>query len=166
MIVIYFGHEDVGETCNLCDVCQKEEAPDQVSDLTQEAKDVLECITSMMVLQSRIKVTELVMTYMGSKAKEILNKNVHMIPQYGKGKASFKNSSVATWFVQFLIFQGFLKENLRSVEDKVSATFLTHGNIANLINNTTCKVEQFKYGVKALTFKALSHGAIFLATQF
>ncbi len=45
-----------------------------------------------------------------------------MIPQYGKGKASFKNSSVATQFVQFLIFQGFLKENLRTVEDK----FLQH----------------------------------------
>lgn len=140
MIDKYFGDEEsLGDICNLCDVCQNDKVTDEVTDHTQEAKNVLECLSSMMVVQSRVKVSELVMTFMGSNAKDILNKKFHMVPQYGKGKVCFRNSSVATQFIQFLIFQGFLKENLRNVGDKVSTTFLTHGNVANLLNNT-CQV--------------------------
>ena len=87
----------------------------------------------------KVKVRELVMTYMGSKAKDIFNNNFHMVIHYGKGKTSFKNSLIATQFVQYLIFEGFLKENLRNVEDKLSVTYVTHGNVTDLVGNT-CKV--------------------------
>ena len=105
IIAKYFDDGSMSELCNTCDVCQKEEVPEQVRDCTQEASDVLECLTSMMVSQSRVKVGGLVMTYMGSKAKDVLSKSFHMVPQYGKGKSSFKNISVATQFIHFMIFE-------------------------------------------------------------
>ncbi len=138
IIAKYFGDdESMNGICNTCDVCQKEEHPEQVRDCTQEAKDILECLTSMMVTQSRIKVSELVMTYMGSKAKDVLSKNFHMVPQYGIGKTSFKNISVATQFLHYMIFEGFLNENLHNVDARGSLTFVTHGNIASLLNNVS-----------------------------
>ena len=137
IIAKYFGDdESMNAICNTCDVCQKEEHPEQVRDCTQEAKDILECLTSMMVTQSRIKVSELVMTYMGSKAKDVLSKNFHMVPQYGIGKTSFKNISVATQFLHYMIFEGFLNENLHNVDARGSLTFVTHGNIATILAKT------------------------------
>ena len=123
----------------MCDVCQREELPDQIRDCTQDAKDILERLTGMNAVKLKVKVCELVMTYMGSKAKDIINNNFHMVKHYGKGKTSFKNSSVAAQFMQYLICEGFLKENLWNVEDKVSVTYVTHGNVANLVGNM-CKV--------------------------
>ena len=138
IIAKYFDDDgSVSKLCNTCDVCQKEEVPEQVRDCTQEASDVLECLTSMMVTQSRVKVVDLVMTYMGSKAKDVLSKSFHMVPQYGKGKSSYKNISVATQFIHFMIFEGFLKENLPNVEARGSLTFVTHGNIVSLLNSAS-----------------------------
>ena len=99
----------------MCDVCQREELPDQIRDCTQDAKDILECLTGMNAVKLKVKACELVMTYMASKAKDIINNNFHMVKHYGKGKTSFKNSSVAAQFVQYLICEGFLKENLRKM---------------------------------------------------
>ena len=46
IIAKYFGDdESMNGICNTCDVCQKEEHPEQVRDCTQEAKDILECLT-------------------------------------------------------------------------------------------------------------------------
>ena len=137
IIAKYFDDGSMSELCNTCDVCQKEEVPEQVRDCTQEASEVLECLTSMMVSQSRVKAGDLVMTYMGSKAKDVLSKSFHMVPQYGKGKSSFKNISVATQFIHFMIFEGFLKENLPNVEARGSLTFVTHGNIVSLLNSAS-----------------------------
>ena len=50
-----------------------------------------------------------------------------------KASQSFKNISVATQFIHFMIFEGFLKENLPNVEAVGSLTFVMHGNIVSLL---------------------------------
>ena len=56
-IAKYF-EEDQGNPCTLCDVCQKGIVHD-VKDYTEEAKNLMHCLTNLTVLQSRIKVTDL-----------------------------------------------------------------------------------------------------------
>ena len=68
-----------------------------------------------------------------------MDRGFNRVPQYGKGKVNFKTASVLTQFVQLLIFKGFLKENLREMEDKVSLTYLTLGIVTDLINDK-CRV--------------------------
>ena len=41
-------------------------------DYTEEAKNLMHRLTNLTVLQSRIKVTDLVLTYMGSKSKAVV----------------------------------------------------------------------------------------------
>ena len=46
----YFGDKKaILDTCDLCDVCQREELQNQVKDCTQDAKDILECMTAVKV---------------------------------------------------------------------------------------------------------------------
>ena len=137
VIAKYFS-EDVCWPCNCCDVCQKG-VTHEVKDYSEEARNVVECVTSMAAIQSKVKVNQLVMTCMGSKVKEVLSNGLQNVPQYGKGKKSFRNTSIATKFVQHLIFKGFLLENLQNLENRASLTFLSYGNITSLLNST-CSV--------------------------
>ena len=137
IIAKYFA-EEIGEPCRSCDVCQKE-VTYEASDYTREAISIIECLTSLLAIQSKVKVSNLVMTYMGSKAKEITSNNFHTVPHYGKGKTNFRNSSMLTKFVQQLIFRGILKENVRNVEERTTLTYLTAGDVTNLMSND-CKI--------------------------
>lgn len=75
-IAKYF-EEDQGNLCTLCDVCQKG-IIHEAKDYSQEARNVMDCLTcSLTAIQSKVKVTELVLTYMGSKAKGIINTGFH-----------------------------------------------------------------------------------------
>lgn len=56
----HFG-EDEGDHCNVCDICQKGSVPD-MQDNTDEAKNVLNCLASLIAIQSKIKLSELVVT--------------------------------------------------------------------------------------------------------
>ena len=103
-IAKYF-EEDQGNPCILCDVCQKGIVHD-VKHYTEEAKNLMHCLTNLTVLQSRIKVTDLVLTYMGSKSKAVVSCGFNGVPQYGKGKVNFRTASALTQFVQLLIFKG------------------------------------------------------------
>ncbi len=137
VIAKYFS-EDVGETCKSCDVCQKG-VVHEVKDYTQEAKNVIECLSNLNYLNSKVKINQLVMTYMGSKAKGIITNGFHAVPQYGKGKTTFHSCTYLTKFVQHLIFKGFVKENIQNIENRISLTYIGVGNVVNLLNNE-CKV--------------------------
>ena len=93
----------------------------------------------MKALQSKVKLTDLAMAYMGSKAKAIINQSFHTVPQYGKGKEQFLSISNITKFIQFLIFKGFINENIRSLEERMVITYLTCGNVADLVDSR-CQV--------------------------
>ena len=66
-IAKYFS-ELQGDVCKMCDICQKGMTR-HVKDFTNEAKSILECLTSITAIQSKVKVNALAMMYMGSKAK-------------------------------------------------------------------------------------------------
>ena len=83
----YF-EESVGEPCNICDICQKDTMI-QEKDMTEHAKDIVECFISLNRHKSKVKLSELAMTFMGSKAKDIIGQNFHSVPQHGKGKGIF-----------------------------------------------------------------------------
>lgn len=129
----YF-EEELGEPCKSCDICQKDTVVYE-KDFTDHAKKVIQCLTHLNTLQPKIKLSELVMTYMGSEARETVSQTFHTVPQYGKGKADFLSVSRFTKYVQYLIFQGFINENLRCFEYRNSITYLTCGNVTDLLNN-------------------------------
>ena len=66
-IAKYFS-ELQGDVCKMCDICQKG-MTHQIKDFTNEAKNILECLTSMIVIQSKVKVNALAMTYIGFQSK-------------------------------------------------------------------------------------------------
>jgi superfamily II DNA helicase RecQ len=84
VIAEYFG-ENAGEPCKSCDICQQG-VIQELKNYTQEARNIIECLTNMIAVLPKVKVSHLVMTYMGSKAKEIIANKLNAIPQYGKGK--------------------------------------------------------------------------------
>jgi len=136
-IAKYF-EEELGEVCKCCDMCQGNNIREE-KDLTGHAKHVIECLSQLRALQPKIKLSDLAMTYMGSKAKAVTNQSFHTVPQYGKGKDQFLNISNATKFIQFLIFKGLINENIRGLEERMTITYLTCGDVANLVDNR-CQV--------------------------
>lgn len=136
-IAKYF-EEEHGDVCKCCDICHEDNVREE-KDFTVHAKNVIECLSQIRALQPKLKLTDLAMTFMGSKAKAITNQSFHTVPQYGKGKEQFLNISNATKFIQFLIFKGFINENIRALEERMSITYLTCGNVADLVDNS-CQV--------------------------
>ena len=72
---------------------------------------------------------------MGSKAKVIVTQEFHTVAQYAKGKEQFYNISNITKFIQFLIFKGFINENIQGLEERMVMTYLTCGNVADLVDS-------------------------------
>ena len=136
-IAKYF-EEELGDSCKCCDICQ-EDSVREVKDFTPHAKNVIECLNQLRAIQPKLKLTDLAMTYMGSKAKVIITQGFHTVAQYGKGKEQFLNITNVTKFIQFLIFNGFINENIRSLEERMVMTYLTCGNVADLIDSR-CQV--------------------------
>lgn len=128
-ITRYFGEDD-GDCCGVCDTCEKGSVPD-MKDCTNEAKNLVTCLASLIAIQPKVKLSELVMTYMGSKAKEVLHKGFHAVPLYGKGKKTFKNTVNLSQFVQHLIFKEIIVENLQNNENRMTLTHLTLGIVTD-----------------------------------
>lgn len=129
----YF-EEDIGELCKSCDICQKDIIR-QEQDMTEHAKAIIQCLIAIIRLKSQIRLSELAMTFMGSKAKVILEKNFHTVAQHGKGKNAFPNTATVTRFIYYLVSQGFINENINCLEDRSTVTYLTCGNIDDLLHD-------------------------------
>lgn len=136
-IARYF-EEDLGETCKCCDICQQDNVRED-KDLTVHARNIIECLRQISALEGKPKLTDLAMTYMGSKAKTVITQRFNTVPQYGKGKDHFLNVNNVTKFIQFLIFNGFIKENIRSLEERMTINYLTCGNVVDLVDGR-CQV--------------------------
>jgi superfamily II DNA helicase RecQ len=130
----------VGDFCNTCDICQKYTSHEQQKkDYTDHAKQLIQCLTSISNLQPKVKISDLAMTYMGSKAKDIVDRNFQTVSQYKMGKADFGNIPNMKKFIQHLIYKGFINENVRTTEETMSATYLACGSVSDLLNGK-CKV--------------------------
>ena len=105
-----------------------------MKDFTLEAKNTVNCLASLIAINPNVKISDLAMTYMGSKSKGIITKGFHVVPLYGSGKTAFKNIASATTFIHHLILKGIITENLPTHEStaRVASTNLTPGAVMDM----------------------------------
>ena len=68
------------------------------------------------------------------------SKGFNQIPCYGIGQAYFKNDADAMKFVQHLIVEDVLTENLRDATDRFTIPFITPGRKAQLLKNREIRI--------------------------
>jgi hypothetical protein len=67
------------------------------------------------------------------KVALVKNQKFDQVPAYGKGKGHFKSVSHLTGFIYYLIINGMFVENLRDEQDRVKSTFVSLGNVRELL---------------------------------
>lgn len=135
MLSYFDENSDPLQPCgNACDNCQN---PQQVvpKDYTDLSVLAFDCVLSMSI-QDKVNIKQAAFTLKGSKSKkDVLNKNFHLVPQYGLGKAKLKSEGHAIRLFQLLIVNGYLEENLRDQTENTTAPFLTLTEKAYLVKN-------------------------------
>ena len=128
----YFGDTDnnVRKTCDFC----LDGACIEKTEAHLEVVEVLHCLQSMNHLHSKVTFNLLVLVYSGYKRRQVLSKSFHNIPQYGKGKTKFSDSSFQH-FVQLLISENIIAEKLRGSNENGSTPYLIPGNRAEALTN-------------------------------
>ena len=96
----YFD-ENATLACNECDNCQKIVSATEQQDMTETAKEIIQCLKELNNVKQYVKLSELVMTYIGSKAKDVSDQKFDKCHYYGKGKGKFRSSQRLTSFVQY-----------------------------------------------------------------
>jgi hypothetical protein len=86
------------------------------------------------MLQISVKVSfkALVLTFLGSKRKEITKKKFNEVECFGAGKGKFSFFTAST-FVQLLITKNILKENIPSSNDVTTNATISIGDGANAL---------------------------------
>ena len=104
----FFG-ESVGD-CNNCDVCHK---PDHQAsrDASDDGKNVIQCVEGMLQVGPKVTFKAVVLTFIGSKRKEVTAKEFNEVQKFGSGKGKFTFQS-ASKFVQLLIVKDIVQENI------------------------------------------------------
>jgi superfamily II DNA helicase RecQ len=131
MIAEYFGVPSK-EKCGRCGNCLSPVISVAV-DNTLHAKQLVTCLQNMQMLKEKVSVDELAGTYIGSQGALVKNKKFDQVPAYGKGKGHFKSVSHLTGFIYYLIINGMFVENLRDEQDRVKSTFVSLGNVRELL---------------------------------
>jgi len=108
-----------------------------------QAVEVLNCLQSMIHLHPKITFNLLVLVYRGSKRKEVLAKSFHNIPQYGKGKNIFSDSSLQH-FIQMLISENVIAEKLRGTNESGSTPYLIPGSKAVAMSNGELVIYKYR----------------------
>ena len=101
----YFG-EASNDVCQSCDYCVNGACTEK-TEANMQAVEVLNCLQSMILVYPKITFNLLVLVYRRSKRKEVLAKSLQNIPQYGKGKNNFSDSSLQH-FIQMLISENII----------------------------------------------------------
>ncbi len=116
----YFAETSAVQKCDACDNCL---SPKETFDATITAQKILSCIYRT---QQRFGVTHIVRILTGSKDKNVLRYNHHLLSTYGIIE-EFNKGDVKT-FIYELIQQGFLKQS----QDQYGILFLTPKSTAVL----------------------------------
>ena len=88
----------------------------------------------MQTLYAKVTLQQLVLTYRGSKRKEILNKCYNTVPEFGQGKDRFSEIALKE-FIQQLISHNIIIECLRHSNETVTTPYLENGQKEHLIAN-------------------------------
>ena len=132
MISLYFGSL-VSEKCGKCDNCLSTVIPLEI-DFTLHAKQLVSCLQYIVSIKDKVSVDDLALTYIGSKSATVKSNKLDQVPEHGKGKGSFKSTSHLTSFINHLVIKGIFVQNLRDNTDRVRSTYLTLGEIKELLN--------------------------------
>ena len=130
-IVAYFDGEDTsGNICNRsCDIRSggKNLHP---ADHSEDAIKVVSCLESMQQVHPKVTTKFLVLTFRGSKANTVISKGFQNVREYGMGKDKFSEKQLLK-FVQFLITDNILAEQLRPANENSTTPYLVKGNNAS-----------------------------------
>ena len=113
----YFN-ENSNENCSTCDNCQQEISDVMQVDVSNVEKDIIYCLQELYSIKQYVRLPQLVMTFMGSKDKEVIDQKLDWCDHYGKGKGKFRSSQKLTQFVQHLVMKGHLKESYKGIQYK------------------------------------------------
>ena len=136
----YFG-ESVGD-CNFCDDCQKADQPAS-RDASEDRKSVVQCVEGTLQLGAKVTFKAVVLTFLGSKRKEVTAKKFNQIQKFGAGKEKFSFQS-ASKFVQLLIVRNILKEILLSSNDATITAAISIGPEARALLNNELSVKRLE----------------------
>ena len=138
-IMEYFDDNSTVQCEGSCDNCLK--PPSVPKDYTNEAIKLCYCVEEMSLINAKINVRQLALTFKGSKSKQhVESKGFHNIPHYGTGQNVCKNDSDAIKFVQHLIIEEVLIENIRGAVGRFATPFITIGRKAELLRNRETKI--------------------------
>eukprot|EP00112_Aurelia_sp_Birch-Aquarium-sp1_P018841 Seg4562.3 transcript_id=Seg4562.3/GoldUCD/mRNA.D3Y31 product="ATP-dependent helicase SGS1" protein_id=Seg4562.3/GoldUCD/D3Y31 len=116
---------DLDQPCGICRNCQRAVMPGSKEDMTVEAKGVVACLRDLMHIKARVTKSELVLTHIGSKAKDVFSQHFDKCEHYGKGKAKFKSATRLSAFVEHLIIHNVIKEHFKSLAEKHYLLYLS-----------------------------------------
>ena len=133
----YFSDASHINVCQMCDVCLGSYSSHSVKNVTSSAIDVIDCITEILSVLEKVSTKCIVKVYRGHKTKDIVEKGLHTLPSFGKGKPIFKNDKGALELLHLLIAMGFLCENLQSTIDVHKSPFITVNEHSVLIHGET-----------------------------
>ncbi|XP_028412058.1 ATP-dependent helicase SGS1-like, partial [Dendronephthya gigantea] len=133
-LILQYFDDDSEVVCNSCDNCRKPTSA--FVEYTQQAINVCQCLEEMIVINPKINVKQLALTFKGSKSKrDVESKGFHNIAHYGVGQSAFKNDADAIRFVQHLIIHGVLMENIRVADGRFTTPFITLGKNVKLLRD-------------------------------
>lgn len=129
LLLQYFG-EKIPE-CNNCDNCKNTDHTECI-EASNDAKNIISCVECMLQISVKVSFKALVLTFLGSKRKEITKKKFNEVECFGAGKGKFSFFTAST-FVQLLITKNILKENIPSSNDVTTNATISIGDGANAL---------------------------------
>jgi ATP-dependent DNA helicase RecQ len=131
LLLQYFG-ENI-QACNSCDNCKNPTHHESI-EATNDAKNIVRCVECVSKISKKVTHKALVLTFLGSKRKEISNKKFNELEYFGCGKGKFSFQTAST-FVQLLITRNVLKEIIPSINDVCTNATISVGDRANALLN-------------------------------
>lgn len=119
-IASYF-HDESAVICDkACHICSSG-ALEHSADRSDDAIGVLKCLKSCSKFSSKS------LTFHGSKSNTVTSKGFHSVNGYGKGQNKFNEKGLLK-FIQCLITENIIHEQLHSENDKMTTPYLVKGN--------------------------------------
>ena len=95
-------------------------------DATVDAANVVGCLIEMKEKFQKVTCRLLMLTFRGSKRKDVTNKGFDSIEHFGSGKDRFSEKQAVS-FIHELIVKDILYENVRNANERGSSIYLTLG---------------------------------------
>ena len=108
-----------------------------------EELHILSCLENMQRLHTKVTLQQLILTYRGSKRKEVVAKGYNTVPEFGKG--TFSHARLKQ-FIQLLISDSVIVECLRDAKEVSTTPYLISGKKEDLLRRGELLVCKYMYG--------------------